>query len=135
MSAEAKTTGPLMRNLESWAGSLRDFESWVGDSVPGGMDVDFLCERNGKFIILEGKPWYKGVNISWGQHKAMKSLAAIDQFSVYLVGEKDGRFYLMPYSDARPVYHRPSAYWEAKHFIPTDVAGLQTLLSTWWENA
>lgn len=134
MSAEAESAGPLLRDFASWAGSLRDFESWLGDSGLMGMDVDFMCERNGSFLILEGKPYFKGCRVSWGQHKALKALAAIPQFTVYLVGEKDEKFHVMPYSDARPDYHRPNAVWAAKYFLPTNKDGLRTLVQEWWDD-
>lgn len=37
---------------------LRDYR-WLGDALPGKvapMDVDFLLERNGRFLIIELKP-------------------------------------------------------------------------------
>ena len=39
--------------------ALRDYSSWLGDALPGRvapMDVDFMLERHGHFLIIEFKP-------------------------------------------------------------------------------
>lgn len=52
------------------------------------MDIDFLVERNGKFLVLEAKG--PNVEIGKGQRRALEALARIPQFTVATVwGEPD----------------------------------------------
>jgi hypothetical protein len=53
---------------------LRDYR-WLGDSLPGRvapMDVDFMLERNGQFLVIENKPG--GAPIPMGQRITLKAL-------------------------------------------------------------
>lgn len=83
---------PPVRNPQVVLEGIRDFQSWMGNAVPGAMDVDCLVERRGHFLVLEGKP-RKGdrIEISKGQHIALSALAKLDPFTVYIVGEPSGR--------------------------------------------
>jgi hypothetical protein len=69
---------------------LRDY-SWLGDALPGRiapMDVDFLLEKNGRFLVLEFKP--TGVPLGQGQRIALKHLVR-KGFDVWVVRESQGR--------------------------------------------
>jgi hypothetical protein len=53
---------------------LRDYR-WLGDALPGRvapMDIDFLLERNGNFLIQEYKP--EGVRPPVGQARSLRAL-------------------------------------------------------------
>lgn len=129
-------------NFAAFRESLRNFSGWVGDVVPGAMDIDFLCERNGNFLIIEAKPWRRGIVMSYGQHKALYALSQVPNFRVYLAGEDvDGdepvvhlaRVDLSP----KPMYLRKSGQvvWQPDVFIPTSKAQLQSLVSAWWKDS
>lgn len=128
-----------LRSYDEWQRSVRNFEAWLKDSgVPGAMDVDALIERHGRFLVFEGKPWSNGVNIGYGQHLALRSLCAMDEFTVYLLGEKgDGKLWIMPYSEkAEPVITRKGGrmqcWWPPKAFLPIDSEYLKNLAGSWW---
>jgi hypothetical protein len=64
---------------------LRDYR-WVTDHLPGRvapMDVDFLLERRGNFLIIEFKP--RGVKPPPGQARSLRTLrnAGADVWLVY----------------------------------------------------
>lgn len=124
-----------LTNYETFAKSVRDFQ-WLNGVVPGAMDVDVLIERNGKFLVIEGKPWRDGVVLPYGQHKALFALSKLDMFSVYLVGEaKDETVYITPYTGKAPVYlrQRSASLWTADRFVPTTKDGLAKLAKEWWD--
>src|SRR6266516_2086082 len=53
---------------------LRDYR-WLGDALPGKiapMDVDFMLERNGHFLVLELKP--AKAPLPMGQRLTLKAL-------------------------------------------------------------
>lgn len=127
-----------LRNFEAFTKSLRNFQSWLGNTVPGAMDVDFMVERKGEFLVLEAKPWTEGVTLPYGQHLALLALSKLAPFQVYLVGEADKRLYLMPYNtDIEPVTHRKNGkfmvWFPPNRFLPMTAAGLRDLVGGWWE--
>lgn len=63
---------------------LRDFR-WASDVLPGKvapMDVDFMLERNGRFLVLEFKP--KDMHVGMGQFITLKALEELGM-EVWLV--------------------------------------------------
>jgi len=141
-SAEAGVTNNQLRNFDEWERSLRNFD-WLGDAVPGGMDLDFMVERKGNFLVIEGKPWWSGsggVSVPYGQHLALYRLSRQENFRVYLVGEEGDLLHLLHYNDApKPQVRRragkPEAWWPPERFIPTNRDGLRRILRGWWRDA
>lgn len=134
MSVEA------MRNYEEFSKSLRNFHDWMGESAPGAMDLDFFVERKGQFLVIEMKPWQRGVALNYGQHKALHALSKQPNTRVYLAGEDKGeRIHLACFNTAPPPVVRRNGrtvcWWPPDRFIPTDRAGLRELVSEWWADA
>jgi hypothetical protein len=126
-----------MRDYEKWAQSLRNYE-WLGKVVPGAMDVDVFIERRGHFLVLEAKPWSKGVNVGFGQHLALSALAKLDEFDVYLIGEVEGKdtLYVVRYDDREPVKSGTKPVWfPPRRFQRTTKEGLRILVESWYEEA
>lgn len=137
---EQSTVEPI-RNFDAFAESIRNFAGWLGTAVPGGMDVDFLCERNGKFLVIEAKPWRSGVVMSYGQHKALYALSLEENFRVYLAGEDlTGKTPVVHLArvdlSPKPQYLRKSreVFWTPDVFIPSTKDQLQSLVSAWWRD-
>lgn len=108
-----------------------------------------MCERRGNFLILEGKPLIDGqVILPLGQYIALRALAAVPNFTVYIVGEgaqvsraRRGAFAIASVRDLpRNLVQRrwsgvrsvviPSSLLE-----PVSVTGLRNTLKRWWEEA
>lgn len=126
---------PGMRDFDKWSESIRNFE-WLADAAPGGMDVDCLIERKGKFLVFEGKPWRKGVVLPWGQHRALVELAKVPNFRVFLVGEAGERIFLAEVATApKPAYMRNSsqALWHPDSFMETTKPLMAQFVRDWWE--
>jgi hypothetical protein len=123
-----------MRSYEEFASSLRNFDSWVGDAVPGGSDLDFICERRGHFLVLEGKPMEgSGVNVPFGQYLMLDALAASERFVVYLIGEEGDTLWRLRVGDTAPVRKRTAPVWYPRdRFERTDKDGLRSMLRAWW---
>ena len=132
-------TEPL-RNYSAWQKSIRNFE-WLQETVSGAMDVDMMVERKGKFLIIEGKPWYSegGVLVPYGQHRALYMLSKQPNTLVYLVGEaKNGDLYIAGYHESpRPKFWRGSnqSYWPEDRFTKTTKPGIREMVRRWWEEA
>lgn len=127
-----------LRSYDAWADSIKNFAGWLGSAAPGGMDVDFLCERNGKFLVIEAKPWRSGVVLPYGQHKALYALSQCPQFRVYLAGEDDGILHLARVDTSpKPTYLQSSRemLWGPEAFIPTTKEQLSSLVAAWWRDA
>lgn len=127
-----------MRNFEEWQRTLRNFEGWLDGAVPGAMDVDFFCERNGNFLVIESKPWRKGVVVPYGQHKALYALSKVEKFRVYLAGEDGDVVHLARVDTApKPKYLRKSneVLWTPDTFIPSTHKELRKLVAAWWKDA
>ncbi len=126
-----------MRDFEKWAQSLRNYE-WLGDVVPGAMDIDVLIERKGRFLVLEAKPWSNGVNVGFGQHLALWALAQLDEFDVYLIGEVEGKdtLYVLRYDDREPIRNRTRPVWfPPRRFMRMNKDGLRLLVQEWYAEA
>lgn len=128
-----------LRDVAQLERSIRNFDSWLGGVVSGGCDVDFLCERRGNFLFVEGKPWQSGVVLGFGQHKTLLGLSLQPHTTVLLVGEGSrGDFYLFEYGTRMPDVRRRrgklTAYLWPKLFTKTDLAGLRAYVADWWSN-
>ena len=127
-----------LRSYDTWADSMRNF-SWLLDSVSGAMDVDCLIERKGNFLIIEAKPWSKGVRLPYGQHRALYQLSLQPNTRVYIVGEdKDETIHVASYNNAtKPIYVRKSnmIFWPPDRFVPTSKDGLSKMVKAWWRDA
>lgn len=126
-----------LRNYDTWAGSMRNFQ-WLLDSVSGAMDIDCLIERKGNFLVVEAKPWTKGVRMSYGQHRALYQLSLQPNTRVYLVGEdRDETIHVTCYNNSpRPIYIRKSnsVLWPPERFVPTTKDGLSKIVKAWWKD-
>lgn len=128
-----------LRSYEEWRKSVRNFE-WLQDAAPGAMDVDFLLERGGHFLVVEAKPWMKGVSVPYGQHKALLALSRQAETRVYLAGEDGDVLHLACYNTSpapfiRKVGRKCDAWWPPDRFIPTTRDGLRSIVKAWWEDA
>ena len=127
-----------MRSFEDWSKSLRNFE-WLADSVPGATDLDVFIERRGSFLVIETKNYSvgSGVRVPFGQYLALKALAALPQFTVYLVGALEGnpeRLYMLNLADREPTKVRTGPVWfKVRQFQATTKAGLAETCKAWWE--
>jgi hypothetical protein len=84
------------------------------------MDVDFLVERNGQFLVLETKA--PRVEIGIGQRRALEAMARLPQFTVAAVwGEPD---------DAEAIDECRSGTWTGAR--PINNAGLWAWAADWW---
>ena len=104
----------VMRDFNAWERSLKNFD-WLKDSVPGATDLDVFIERRGHFLVMETKAYIPGVGVKvpFGQYLALKALAALDQFDVWLVGETDDpdKLYILNMADKEPTMIRTSPVW------------------------
>ncbi len=128
-----------LNSYKAWQESLRNFE-WLNEVVPGAMDVDVMVERHGKFLVLEGKRWASGVDVPYGQHRALLALSKVPQFRVYLVGEGEERLHLLDYRRAfagrpRKVGRILKVWLPPDLFIPSNPDGLRALVKGWWDDA
>lgn len=125
-----------LRSAAELERSIRNFDIWLGDVVSGGMDVDFLCERNGSFLFVEGKPWQNGIVVNFGQHLTLERLSQQPSTTVLLVGEHRDDFYLFDVGSRAPnirrVRGRLAAFYWPKMFTATDVEGLRSYVERWW---
>lgn len=131
VQAEPRT----LRDFEKWSQSLRNYE-WLGTTLPGAMDVDLLIERRGRFFVIEGKPWQRGISVGFGQHLALQALANLDEFDVYLVGEVAGKetLYVARYDDRAPVMNRTRPVWfPERRFMRMTKDSFRTLIEQWYQ--
>lgn len=84
------------------------------------MDIDFLVERNGRFLVFETKA--PGVPIETGQRRALEALSRIPQFTVAaLWGEPD---------EPEVIQRVKQGEWGKEHAI--DAAQLWQFGAQWW---
>lgn len=125
-----------MRSWEEFERSMRNY-TWLGDAVPGAMDVDFLIERRGQFLVLEFKPWANGVSMGFGQNLALERLALLDVFEVYLVGESErtDALYMCRFGERSPVKKGTGPVWyPPRRFTRMSKAKMRTFVKTWWRD-
>ena len=128
-----------MRDFDAWEKSLKNFE-WLKDAVPGATDLDVFIERRGKFLVMETKTYVKGVGVKvpFGQYLALKALAQLDQFDVWLVGETDDpdTLYILNMASTMPTMIRTSPVWfKWRQFTRTTKEGLAILAKEWFKAA
>lgn len=136
--SDAETLVSPLRNFDAWEKSLKNFAGWLGRAAPGAMDVDFLCEKGGQFLVIEAKPWQRGVSVPYGQHKALYALSLLREFRVYLAGEDDDVIHLARVDlSPKPSYDRrtKTCWWSPEVFIPSTKEQLASLVESWWKDA
>lgn len=130
-----------LRNYGEFQKSLRDFAGWLGNAAPGASDLDFVCERNGHFLVCELKPWQRGIVVPYGQHKMLWRLSQQPNTRVYLVGEDDGErlhvacFNTAPAPVVRRYGRRVECWWPPDRFVPSDKEAMRELVRSWWSDA
>lgn len=128
-----------IRDWEKFEGTLRDYASWLGSAVPGASDLDFVVERRGHFLVLEAKPWSNGINVGFGQYLMLETLAKIDAFDVYLVGEapKSGACYLLRLDPANPPVKKATrpVWYPPRRFMRMTRDTLREFVKNWFEEA
>ncbi len=94
------TQTKLMRNPYATHTDYSEFKGLIPDNpnfVPS--NVDGICERNGKFLVMEWKR--DGEKVSKGQKILLQSLAALHNFMVVIIyGDTDnetriGKYYIV----------------------------------------
>jgi hypothetical protein len=110
----------------------------MGDVVPGATDIDFMCERNGHFLVIELKDFHKGIRMSYGQHLALRRLNKQPCTRVFLLGEEGDGLYLTQYSeDAPPRFtHRggkKAVFWPPERFESVTREQVREVVQRWWE--
>lgn len=84
MNAPLRKCPTCLTRVEDIKLGLRDFR-WASDALPGKvapMDVDFMLERNGRFLVIEFKP--ADMRVGMGQFITLKALEAMG-IEVWLV--------------------------------------------------
>lgn len=130
-------TASEMRSWQEFERSMRNY-SWLEGAVPGAMDVDFLIERKGKFLVMEFKPWTNGVNVGFGQHLALRALAEQENFDVFLVGEneKTEALYVVRYDDREPVKKQTRPVWfPPRRFLRFNKESIRIMVAEWYAEA
>lgn len=128
-----------MRDFDAWSRSLKNFE-WLSEAVPGATDLDVFIERRGHFLVLETKHYSvgSGVRVPFGQYLALKALAALDEFDVYLVGETDDPdvMYVLNLAEREPTKIRTAPVWfKSRQFQRTNKEGLAIMCAEWFKEA
>lgn len=135
------STVDKVRSWDRLASSIRDFHSWMEENgAPGGMDIDFICERRGKFLVIEAKPWVNGVTMRKGQHLALVSLSKLEQMEVWLVAEPrdNSSLYIHRYSPTtKPplTADRRQFFYPASMFAASSREQLSADVNKWWAAA
>ena len=84
------------------------------------MDIDFLVERNGKFLLFETKA--PGVPIEAGQRRALEAISRIPQFTVAAIwGEPD---------EAAAISHLSRGQWSPQESVNN--SALWDFCARWW---
>lgn len=128
-----------LRSYQAWSESLKNFE-WLAGAVPGATDIDMLVERSGNFLFIEVKPWQKGVVMPTGQHRALRALSEQPRTTVWVVGERDLRFFVADYATSLPPVYiwkdgRRQALWPADRFRQLTQDQLREEVTAWWNRA
>ncbi len=128
-----------MRSFDAWSKSLRNFE-WLSESVPGATDLDVFIERKGRFLVLETKTYSpgSGVRVPFGQYLALRALATLEPFDVWLVGETEDpdKLYWLDLGSREPTKIRTAPVWfKTRQFQRTSKAGLAEMAKGWFQDA
>lgn len=127
---------PQLRNRDEFDRSVHSFD-WIQDAAPGATDLDCVIEKNGHFLVLEGKTWRDGVTVPLGQHIALKALARPKSFTVILVGEhhdvEDGgqRFSTVVHGVYEPYNKGAHRHFPPGIFAPADEDDMRQLVRRW----
>src|SRR3546814_2763508 len=129
-----------LRDYANFKKSIRDFHTWLGGTVSGACDIDFCSERNGHFLFLEAKPYYRGITLGYGQHLLLYRLAKQPNTTLYLVGETEDLLYVVDYSTPIPPrFGRRSGKsvvtWDPALCIGKRKDEVRALVESWWERA
>ena len=73
-----------LKSSELFEKSLKNFE-WLNEVGLKGTDFDYVYEKNGRYLILEGKFIHEGVFwINFGQHTAIKRMVVNNGYAFYV---------------------------------------------------
>ena len=128
-----------LRNFDNWSKSLQNFD-WLKQATTGATDIDVFIERHGRFIFIEGKEWRKdyGLEVPYGQHKALYTLSKQPNTTVYLVGETPAAtIYVANVAlSPKPEYirSRRTVWWRAQTFQPVSKDDFTATIREWWED-
>lgn len=129
-----------LRNYDSFKNSLRDFHSWLGPVVSGACDIDFICERNFQFLVVEVKPYFHGIELGYGQHLLLYRFAQQPNTTLFLVGEDKKAVHVVDYATPIPPKvvrkkGKPVAVWEPNRCEKMTKEKFQARVEAWWEDA
>lgn len=129
-----------LRDYKNFQASLRNFAEWLGPVVSGACDIDFICERNGKFLVIEAKPYFHGITMGYGQHLLLYRLAQQPDTTLYLIGETKDSLYVVDYSTPiPPKFSRRSGKsvvtWEPALCREQTKKDVRRLVERWWRDA
>lgn len=135
-----KTRVDPLRDYDSFQESLRNFHDWLGPVVSGAADIDFICERNHQFLIIEAKPYFHGIEVAYGQHLMLYRLARQPNTTLLLVGEDKNAVYVVDYATPIPpeIVRRkgkPVAIWKPDRCEEMTKERLRARVEAWWEDA
>ena len=137
-----------LRDYDRWKRGLRNYEFLGAGS--GASDLDFVRERGGRFLVLEGKTWDHGVRLPVGQQILLTRLVAMNRitdsvtWTVYLVGEEishgtdagEDVFHVMRFGKPAPQSTGQSgAYYPPGLFAEHTRESLSELVRRWEERA
>ena len=78
-----------LKSSELFEKSLKNFE-WLNEVGLKGTDFDYVYEKNGRYLILEGKFIHDGIfYINFGQHTAIKRVTEKNGYAFYVGINKD----------------------------------------------
>ena len=78
-----------LKSSELFQKSLKNFD-WLAEVGLKGTDFDYVYEKNGRYLILEGKFIHEGIFwINFGQHTAIKRMTANNGYAFYVGINKD----------------------------------------------
>ena len=78
-----------LKSSELFQKSLKNFD-WLNEVGLKGTDFDYVYEKNGRYLILEGKFIYEGIFwINFGQHTAIKRMTEKNGYAFYVGINKD----------------------------------------------
>lgn len=127
-----------MRDFDRWQDSLRDF-TWLDSHGLYGTDIDWVKERNGKFLILEGKTWRpEGVKVPLGQHITFAAFARMRPVTLFLLGLTHvvgDEYRVVNYEQHRPERFGASVHFAPQAFEPASKEDMRALVRSWMDAA